>query len=127
MKLHRLFMGITLFFLTMISPCFADEAETELLNEVTTLLKQHDAAFAAQDIQGVLKTYISGPQIFLMGTGPGEIYRGTEGVRGHTTSFSPNLKKGPWGSPTIGSVPVPWMIMPGLPPSTRLRARERMR
>lgn len=94
MKMHRLLMGMALFFFTMVSPCFAEKAATGLLNEVTTLLKQHDAAFAAQDIQGVIKTYISGPQIFLMGTGPGEIYRGTEGVEGAYNQFFTKFDKG---------------------------------
>ena len=97
MKIHRLLMGMALFFLTMVSPCFAEDAETELLNQVTTLLKQHDAAFTAQDIQGVIKTYISGPQIFLMGTGPGEIYRGTEGVEGAYNQFFTKFEKGTVG------------------------------
>ena len=97
MKMHRLLVGMALFFLTMVSPCLAEQAETELLDQVTTLLKQHDTAFAAQDIQGVLKTYISGPQIFLMGTGPGEIYRGTEGVEGAYNQFFTKFEKGTVG------------------------------
>ena len=94
MKMHRLLMGIALLFFTMVAPCFAENAETELLNQVASLLKQHDEAFAAQDIQGVMKTYISGPQIFLMGTGPGEIYRGTEGVEGAYNQFFTKFEKG---------------------------------
>ncbi len=94
MKMHRLLVGMALFFLTMVSPCLAEQAETELLDQVTTLLKQHDTAFAAQDIQGVLNTYISGPQIFLMGTGPGEIYRGMEGVEGAYNQFFTKFEKG---------------------------------
>lgn len=65
-----------------------------LLDQVTALLKQHDAAFAAQDVKGVMKTYVSGPQIFLMGTGPGEIYRGTEGVEAAYNLFCTKFEKG---------------------------------
>ena len=65
-----------------------------LLNQVTTLLEQHDAAFAAQDLKGVMKTYVSGPQIFLMGTGPGEIYRGPEGIEGAYNQFFTKFEKG---------------------------------
>ena len=97
MKMHRLLMGMALFFFTMVSPCFAEEADTEVLNQVTMLLKQHDTAFAAQDIKGVMKTYISGPQIFLMGTGPGEIYRGPEGVEGAYNQFFTKFEKGTVG------------------------------
>lgn len=70
------------------------DVNQKLLNQVTTLLGQHDAAFAAQDLKGVMKTYVSGPQIFLMGTGPGEIYRGQEGIEGAYNQFFTKFKKG---------------------------------
>jgi ketosteroid isomerase-like protein len=65
-----------------------------LLDQVTALLKQHDTAFTAQDIKGLMKTYVSGPQIFLMGTGPGEIYRGPEGIEGAYNQFFTKFDKG---------------------------------
>jgi len=68
-----------------------------LLDQVTALLKQHDTAFAAQDIKGIMKTYVSGPQIFLMGTGPGEIYRGPEGIEGAYNQFFTKFEKGTVG------------------------------
>jgi ketosteroid isomerase-like protein len=64
-----------------------------LLDQVTALLKQHDKAFAAQDIKGIIKMYVSGPQIFLMGTGPGEIYRGPEGIEGAYNQFFTKFEK----------------------------------
>ena len=97
MKMHRVLMSMALFFFTMAAPCFAGKADTQLLDQVTALLQQHDAAFAAQDIQGVMKTYISGPQIFLMGTGPGEIYREQEGVEGAYNQFFTKFQKGTVG------------------------------
>lgn len=68
-----------------------------LLDQVTALLQQHDAAFAAQDLKGIMKTYVSGPQIFLMGTGPGEIYRGPEGIEGAYNQFFTKFAKGTVG------------------------------
>jgi len=64
-----------------------------LLDQVNALLKQHDTAFASQDITGIMKTYVSGPQIFLMGTGPGEIYRGPEGIEGAYNQFFTKFEK----------------------------------
>lgn len=97
MKMHRMLMSIVLFFFAMSSPCFADKADTELLDQVTALLKRHDAAFAAQDLKEVMETYISGPQIFLMGTGPGEMYREPEGVEAAYSTFFTKFEKGTVG------------------------------
>jgi len=74
-----------------------EDQGAKLVAQVTALLEQHDAAFAAQDIKGVMKTYVSGNQIFLMGTGPGEIYRGREGIEGAYTQFFNKLEKGSAG------------------------------
>jgi uncharacterized protein (TIGR02246 family) len=74
-----------------------EDQGTKLLGEVTALLGQHDAALAAQDLKGVMKTYVSGNQIFLMGTGPGEIYRGREGIEGAYSQFFTKFEKGTAG------------------------------
>jgi ketosteroid isomerase-like protein len=94
MNLHRVLTGMALFFFAAVSPCLAENDGTKLLGQVTALLKRHDAAFAAQDIKGVMKTYVSGPQIFLMGTGPGEIYRGSEGIEKAYSQFFTKFEKG---------------------------------
>jgi ketosteroid isomerase-like protein len=74
-----------------------EDQGTKLLGEVTALLGQHDAALAAQDLKGVMKTYVSGNKIFLMGTGPGEIYRGREGIEGAYSQFFTKFEKGTAG------------------------------
>jgi ketosteroid isomerase-like protein len=81
----------------MVSPCLAADAGAKLKAQVTELLERHDAALSAQDIKGVMKTYVSGPEIFLMGTGPGEIYRGTEGVEGAYNQFFTRFELGTLG------------------------------
>jgi ketosteroid isomerase-like protein len=90
---HRVLMGMALLLLVVVSPCRAADQGAKLVSQVTTLLKQHDAAFVAQDLKGVMKSYVSGPQIFLMGTGPGEIYRGREGVEGAYNQFFTKFEK----------------------------------
>jgi len=97
MNMHRVLMGMALLFFTVTSPCLAKDQGDKLVGQVTALLGQHDAAFAAQDIKGVMKTYVSGPQIFLMGTGPGEIYRGKEGIEAAYSQFFTKFEKGTAG------------------------------
>jgi ketosteroid isomerase-like protein len=97
MSMYRILTGIVLFCLTVASPCLAKDQGDKLVGQVTTLLGQHDAAFAAQDIKAVMKTYVSGPQIFLMGTGPGEIYRGKEGIEAAYRQFFTKFEKGTAG------------------------------
>jgi ketosteroid isomerase-like protein len=96
MNMHRMLMGMTLVFFAVVSPCLAEKEDggAKLVAQVSALLEQHDAAFAAQDIKGIMKTYVAGPQIFLMGTGPGEIYRGPEGIEGAYTQFANKFDKG---------------------------------
>lgn len=94
MNVHRVLIGMALFFFAVVSPSLAEKEGPKLVGEVKALLKQHDAAFAAQDIKGVLNTYVSGPQIFLMGTGPGEIYRGQEGIERAYSQFFTKFDKG---------------------------------
>ncbi len=94
MAVHRILMGVVLMCFAMVSPCLAENGGAKLTGQVTALLKQHDAAFATQDIKGVMKTYVAGPEIFLMGTGPGEIYRGKEGVEGAYSQFFTKFDKG---------------------------------
>ena len=81
MVVHRILAVVVLICLAVASPCLADKEGAKLTGQVTALLAQHDKALAAQDIKGIMKTYMAGPEIFLMGTGPGEIYRGRKGSR----------------------------------------------
>ena len=94
MKLYQVVMVMALLFITGVSPCLAGNQNDKLVGQVTALLRQHDSAFDAQDTKGILKTYISGPQIFLMGTGPGEIYRGPEGIEAAYSQFFNKFEKG---------------------------------
>jgi uncharacterized protein (TIGR02246 family) len=48
--------------------------------EVKAVMEQHNKAFNAQDLKGVMSTYASDPNTVLMGTGPGETYVGDEAI-----------------------------------------------
>jgi len=97
MVVHRILAVVVLICLAVASPCLADKEGAKLTGQVTALLAQHDKAFAAQDLKGIMKTYLAGPEIFLMGTGPGEIYRGLEGVQGAYRQFFTKFDKGSLG------------------------------
>lgn len=97
MELMRIFMGMMITCLVAASPCLAAKEGTRLVGQVTALLEQHDAALAAHDIKGIMKTYAAGPEILLMGTGPGEIYRGQEGVEGAYNQFFTRFDMGAMG------------------------------
>jgi ketosteroid isomerase-like protein len=72
----------------------AENGGTKLKGQVTALLEQHNTAFSSQDLNGVMKTYAAGPEIFLMGTSPGEIYLGKEGVERAYSQFFTRFDKG---------------------------------
>ncbi len=80
-------MFMLLICLALASPCLAQQENPKVVAEVKALLQQYDKAFSAQDLKGVMETYASGPDIFLMGTGPGECYFGKEGIEGAHSQF----------------------------------------
>jgi ketosteroid isomerase-like protein len=92
--MYRILMGVALICLAAVSPCLAEEGGATLTGQVTALLAKHDTAVAARNVKGVMQTYVAGPQTFLMGTGPGEIYRGKEGIEGAYNNFFSRLNKG---------------------------------
>lgn len=97
MAMMRILMGMMLVCHVAVSPCLAAKEGTKLVCQVTALLERHDAALAAHDIKGIMQTYGAGPEILLMGTGPGEIYRGVEGVEGAYSQFFTRFDMGSMG------------------------------
>jgi ketosteroid isomerase-like protein len=94
MAVHRLVLGVVLMCVAAVSPCLAEDGGARLTSQVTALLEKHDAALAARDVKGVMKTYVGGPRTFLMGTGPGEIYRGKEGIEKAYSQFMSRFANG---------------------------------
>ncbi len=73
-----------------VSPCFGGDIEAE----VKALLEKHDKAFSEQNLPGVMEVYSSDADIVLMGTGPGELYKGREGIEGAYSQFFKNFAPG---------------------------------
>jgi len=70
------------FCLALVVPCLAKEGGSNIMLEIKAVVEQHNKAFNAQDLKGVMTTYASDPNTVLMGTGPGEAYAGDEAIGG---------------------------------------------
>jgi ketosteroid isomerase-like protein len=87
MVLKKGLLFIVLVSFAMVSPCFARKPDTNANADVKALVMEHNKAFNAQDLKGVMETYAPGPNVVLMGTGPGEIYVGEEAIGGAYNQF----------------------------------------
>ena len=87
MVLKRCLMVMLMFSFVLVSPCLAKQGESKIMPGVKALMEQHNKAFNAQDLKGVMMTYAAGRNTFLMGTGPGEAYVGDEAIAGAYSHF----------------------------------------
>jgi uncharacterized protein (TIGR02246 family) len=71
-----------MFCLVLVSPCLAKGGGPRIMPEVKAVMEQHNKAFNAQDLKGVMTTWASDLNIVLIGTGPGEVYVGDEAIGG---------------------------------------------
>jgi ketosteroid isomerase-like protein len=76
-----------LFSLALAFPCPVKGEDPKIMSEVKTLLEQHNKAFNAHDLKGVMTLYSSDPNSVLMGTGPNESYVGDEAIGGAYNQF----------------------------------------
>ena len=67
--------------------CLAKEGDSKIMPDVKTVMEQHNKAFNAHDLKGVMTLYASDPNAILMGTGPGEAYVGDEAIGGAYNEF----------------------------------------
>jgi ketosteroid isomerase-like protein len=87
MVLRRGLMFALLFCFALVSPCLAKEGGSKIMGEVKAVMEQHNKAFNAQDLKGVMTTYSANANTVLMGTGPGEAYVGDEAIGGAYNQF----------------------------------------
>lgn len=90
--MKRCLVLMLIVFCLVASTCLAQENAVE--GEAKALLKQHDEAFGKQDIKGIMETYSTDSDIVLMGTGPGEVYVGKEGVEAAYNQFFTRFEPG---------------------------------
>ncbi len=86
-------MGIALllvgFFVA--APCVAADVSPETKAEFKAFLDQYRKAFSAKDADAVVAMYA--PDAVLMGTGPGELYEGTDAIRNAHIEFFKSFDK----------------------------------
>jgi ketosteroid isomerase-like protein len=90
MFLKKCLLILLLLSLALVSPCLAKGTkggDAKIMAEVHAVIEQHNKAFNAQDLKGVMTTYSSDPNCVLMGTGPGESYVGDEAIGGAYDQF----------------------------------------
>ena len=68
------------------------KADNPELEKVRAVFKAHDAAMGAQDMDGVLASFA--PDAVMMGSGPGELWSGTEEIKEAYTNFFKTFDKG---------------------------------
>jgi len=75
----RLFLTLSVALVLAVAPGLAAGADSGETAEIDQMLQAYRQAFNNKDIDGVMGFYA--PDAILMGTGPGERYDGTEGIR----------------------------------------------
>jgi uncharacterized protein (TIGR02246 family) len=75
-------------------PVWAAEEADKLGDELRAVLRQHDEALNQHDLKAVLALYVDAPNIAMMGTGPGEFWRGREAVESAYQAFFADFKVG---------------------------------
>jgi uncharacterized protein (TIGR02246 family) len=76
------------------APVWAAEDTDALSDELRAVLRQHDEAMNQHDLKTVMGLYVDAPNIAMMGTGPGEFWKGSEAVENAYQAFFGGFKAG---------------------------------
>jgi uncharacterized protein (TIGR02246 family) len=82
--------------LVLTAPVWAAQpAETDpVREEIRAVLHKHDQAMDRQDVEALLALYADDPTIAMMGTGPGEFWKGREEIKSAYIEFLKDFKAG---------------------------------
>ena len=73
----------------------AESAKSDpVIEEVRVALRQHDDALNKQDMKALMALYADNPDVVMMGTGPGEFWRGKTAVEETYKQFFQDFKAG---------------------------------
>jgi ketosteroid isomerase-like protein len=70
----------------------AGQTDTKAEAGIKKLMESYRAAVGKQDLAGVMKSFADGPDIVVMGTGPGELYVGKESIENAYRAFFSNFQ-----------------------------------
>lgn len=92
---HRGLLAATLG-LVLTTPVWAAQpAETDpVREEIQAVLQKHDEALNKQDLKTLLSLYADDPKIAMMGTGPGEPWKGKAEIEAACQEFMKDFKAG---------------------------------
>jgi uncharacterized protein (TIGR02246 family) len=76
------------------APVWAAEEADTLSDDLRAVLRQHDEAMNKHDLKAVMALYVDAPNIAMMGTGPGEFWKGREAVENAYQVFFEDFKAG---------------------------------
>lgn len=81
---------------TLTAPVWAAQpAQTDpVREEIKAVLQKHDEAMDKQDLKALLALYADNPNIAMMGTGPGEFWKGKAEVEAAYQEFLKDFKAG---------------------------------
>lgn len=65
-----------------------------VIEDIKTVLRQHDAAINKRDMKAVIGLYADNPDVALIGTSPGEFWKGRAAVEETYSEFFKDLKTG---------------------------------
>ena len=95
MKKQKILFAATLGCFLTASAWAAEPPKTDpVTEEIKAVLKQHDEAMNKQDIKAVMGLYADAPNVVLLGTGPGEFWKGKAAVEEAYTQFFKDFKSG---------------------------------
>jgi uncharacterized protein (TIGR02246 family) len=95
-KPNTLLLTATLGCVLLSAPALAAESKDgdKTREEVRAVLNQHDEAMNKHDLKAVMMLYADSPGIALMGTGPGEFWKGKAAIESTYKQFFQDFKPG---------------------------------
>jgi ketosteroid isomerase-like protein len=75
-------------------PVWAAAEADKLSDELRAVLRQHDEALNQHNLEAIMALYVDAPNIAMMGTGPGEFWRGREAVESAYQAIIDDFKAG---------------------------------
>ena len=92
---NSLLLAATLVCIPTVSTWAAEPAKpVPVMEEIKIVLRQHDEALNKQDLKALMALYADTPNVAMMGTGPGEFWKGKAAVEEAYKQFFQDFKAG---------------------------------
>lgn len=92
---NYLLLAATLAYIPTVSAWTTEPAKSDpATEEIQVVLRQHDEALNKQDLKALMALYADTPNVAMMGTGPGEFWKGKAAVEEAYKQFFQDFKAG---------------------------------